>query len=177
MKTTRNFRTLFAATLALAIGLIAHTTAFAASDYFLEIEGAKGKQTIPIEGNSAAITLQDLPAGNYKFTVKQRNGAPVEGSGQVTINVQTADVDGDGTAESRKTFVVPHVLEASGTTSNSVKTPRDAASGQATGKRQYEPIRFTKRIDKSSPMLYRLAQPASSMTVEVKYDLATSKKI
>ncbi len=35
----------------------------------------------------------------------------------------------------------------------SIKSPRDSASGQATGRRTYEPIRFTKRIDKSSPML------------------------
>jgi type VI secretion system secreted protein Hcp len=30
-----------------------------------------------------------------------------------------------------------------------------AASGRATGRRQYQPIRFVKRIDKSTPLLYR----------------------
>lgn len=173
MKTTRNFRTLFAATLALALGLIAHTTAFAASDYLLEIDGVKGKQTIPLNENSTEITLQDLPPGNYKFTIKQRNGAPVEGSGQVTINVQAADVDGDGAAETRKTLVLPHVLESSG----NVKSPRDVATGQSSGKRQHQPITFSKRIDKSSPVLYRLQQAATSMTIKVSYDVAMNKKI
>lgn len=33
-----------------------------------------------------------------------------------------------------------------------VKSPRDAASGMATGKRQYQPILIRKTIDKASPM-------------------------
>lgn len=34
-----------------------------------------------------------------------------------------------------------------------VKTAREAGSGMATGRRQYEPLRFRKRIDKSTPLL------------------------
>jgi type VI secretion system secreted protein Hcp len=33
-------------------------------------------------------------------------------------------------------------------------SPRDAASGQATGKRQHKPFVITKEIDKSTPLLY-----------------------
>jgi len=36
-----------------------------------------------------------------------------------------------------------------------VKSPRDPASGQATGKRQHDPIVIVKRIDKSSPRLIK----------------------
>jgi type VI secretion system secreted protein Hcp len=39
------------------------------------------------------------------------------------------------------------------TCQNSNLSPRDAASGQATGKRQHKPITITKEWDKSSPML------------------------
>jgi hypothetical protein len=177
MTTTRNFRTLFAATLALALGLIAHTTALAASDYLLEIDGPKGKQVVPFNDNSTEITLQDLPVGNYKFTIKQRSGGALEGTGQLTLNVQPADLDDDGTAESRKTFVLPHVLERSSVASSDVIKPRDAASGLPTGKRQHKPFTITKRIDKSSPTLYELKQPATSVTIKASYDLATSKKI
>lgn len=35
----------------------------------------------------------------------------------------------------------------------SVKTAREAGSGMATGRRQYEPLTFRKRIDKSTPLL------------------------
>lgn len=36
-----------------------------------------------------------------------------------------------------------------------VMTAREAGSGQATGRRQYQPLLIRKRIDKASPLLYR----------------------
>lgn len=36
---------------------------------------------------------------------------------------------------------------------SAVKTAREAGSGMATGRRQYEPIRIRKRIDKASPLI------------------------
>jgi type VI secretion system secreted protein Hcp len=36
---------------------------------------------------------------------------------------------------------------------DSVRTAREASSGMASGERTYEPVRITKRIDKSSPLL------------------------
>jgi type VI secretion system secreted protein Hcp len=53
---------------------------------------------------------------------------------------------------------------------HSVKSPRDAASGQATGRRQYEPIIIRKSIDKSSPLLAKAIatnQVIPSLTVEM----------
>lgn len=38
---------------------------------------------------------------------------------------------------------------------DSVRTAREKSSGMATGRRTYEPIKFLKRIDKSSPLLAR----------------------
>jgi type VI secretion system secreted protein Hcp len=38
---------------------------------------------------------------------------------------------------------------------DSVDTAREAGSGMATGRRRYNPIRIRKRIDKSSPLLYK----------------------
>ncbi len=38
--------------------------------------------------------------------------------------------------------------------SHEVSSPRDAASGLATGKRQHKPIVITKELDKSTPLLY-----------------------
>ena len=40
---------------------------------------------------------------------------------------------------------------------------RDAASGMATGKRTYEPVRITKRIDKSSPLLAKALSSGGSI--------------
>jgi type VI secretion system secreted protein Hcp len=39
--------------------------------------------------------------------------------------------------------------------SHEVISPRDAASGLPSGKRQHKPITITKEVDKSSPLLYR----------------------
>lgn len=40
--------------------------------------------------------------------------------------------------------------------SHSVVSPRDAASGLATGKRMHKPMTLTKTLDKSSPQLFTL---------------------
>ncbi len=39
--------------------------------------------------------------------------------------------------------------------SQSIRTAREAGSGMATGRRQYEPILIRKRIDKASPLLFK----------------------
>lgn len=38
--------------------------------------------------------------------------------------------------------------------SHEIVSPRDAASGQATGKRQHKPFVITKELDRASPLLY-----------------------
>lgn len=38
--------------------------------------------------------------------------------------------------------------------SHEVSSPRDAASGMATGRRQHSPLKIVKAIDKTSPLLY-----------------------
>ncbi len=52
--------------------------------------------------------------------------------------------------------------------SQSVVSPRDAASGLATGKRMHKPMTFTKRLDKSSPQLFSLVvvDSGSSVTIQ-----------
>ena len=40
--------------------------------------------------------------------------------------------------------------------SHDVVAPRDLATGQASGKRQYKPFIVTKEVDKSSPLLYSI---------------------
>src|SRR6185503_19311673 len=39
--------------------------------------------------------------------------------------------------------------------SHEIVSPRDSASGQATGKRMHKPFVITKELDKSSPLLYK----------------------
>jgi hypothetical protein len=53
-------------------------------------------------------------------------------------SVTAGDVDGDGRAD--KTAA-----------SDGVKSPRDAATGQASGKRQHAPVKVTKEVESSAP--------------------------
>lgn len=58
----------------------------------------------------------------------------------------------------------------------SVKTPREAGSGLATGRRQYQPLLIRKRIDKASPLLMRaMATNELLKTVAVKVTQPTGE--
>lgn len=50
--------------------------------------------------------------------------------------------------------------------SGSVTTPRDAASGLPTGKRQHKPLVITKELDKSSPLLMEAMVESTSASSE-----------
>lgn len=65
------------------------------------------------------------------FTIKQ--SVPTKDVGEA--RVATGDLDGDGRAD--------------------IASPRDAASGMPTGKRQHGEVKFSKTLDKSSPLLGR----------------------
>ncbi|RLB17264.1 MAG: type VI secretion system tube protein Hcp [Deltaproteobacteria bacterium] len=53
--------------------------------------------------------------------------------------------------------------------SDSVRTAREASSGVASGERTYEPIRITKRIDKSSPLLAKALVNNEAVEGEFKF--------
>jgi len=78
-------------------------------------------------------------------------GVTGETGGPVYLRVQAGDLDGDGTADEAAvelTCTAGKVTDAS-----YVVTPRDAASGMATGKRQHAPVRITKEWNAASPQL------------------------
>jgi type VI secretion system secreted protein Hcp len=51
--------------------------------------------------------------------------------------------------------------------SHSIVSPRDAASGLPTGKRQHKPFVITKNVDKSSPILFKACLEGEPFTLEV----------
>ncbi|NDP26807.1 MAG: hypothetical protein GZ087_05185 [Flavobacterium sp.] len=55
-------------------------------------------------------------------------------------------------------------VNASDNSVTEVSSPRDAASGMATGKRMHKPYTITKELDKSSPMLAQSSTGSSSVT-------------
>lgn len=141
--------------LALAAILITASASFAAAtDCYLKIEGidgeAKGFTKIMLCPDGAC-KIEDLKIGQYKITVcSDGGGMPV---------VKNA-VSGSINVEASKCATGKHIAqgtiamrEASTPSVSEVVVSRDAASGQATGKRMHKPFTITKELDKSSPSI------------------------
>lgn len=65
------------------------------------------------------------------------------------LKANSSDVEGESTIHSMDRENSIECLEFS----DSVRTARERSTGMATGDRTYEPLRITKRIDKSSPLI------------------------
>lgn len=63
---------------------------------------------------------------------------------------KTGDIKGSVTQKGREGKIMVIAM------SHEVMSPRDAASGLPTGKRQHKPIFITKELDKASPLLHQV---------------------
>jgi type VI secretion system secreted protein Hcp len=61
---------------------------------------------------------------------------------------KTGAINGSVTQKGRENSILVHAFDVQ------ITSPRDAATGLATGKRQHQPITIVKEIDKSSPLLW-----------------------
>jgi len=127
----KNLLRLFVLVAAISIA----STAQAAADYYLKIEGGKGEKRI-VHCVNDACTVTGLAVGEYTVSVCLENG-----------KAPAADI----------------------TATHTISAPRDAASGQATGKRQHQSIRITKEWGPSTPLL-RIAidEPGAPLELQVK---------
>jgi hypothetical protein len=86
----------------------------------------------------------------------QQTGAkPASSSDTKPSHVATGDVNGDGrpdVAVSNKNSAHATEAAASASSSSNVQAPRDVATGQASGKRQHQPLTITKSVDKATPL-------------------------
>jgi len=65
------------------------------------------------------------------------------------LKANDSDIEGDSTITSLERENTIECLSFE----DSVRTAREASTGMASGQRTYEPLKITKRIDKSSPLL------------------------
>jgi len=81
---------------------------------------------------------------NYRATATYSDGTSADRLYSVTV----ADLDGDGVADEGwlRAMCTNQVL--TGLYFFSVKSPRDAASGQASGKRMHKPFKITMQLDR-----------------------------
>ncbi len=104
--------------LVLALVFCFCTSMWAAQGVHIKVVSLQGKTLAQgdLSPSSASTTFSNLPPGEVKFEVSNGAGKTIVISG---------DLDGDGS-------------------SDCVVSPRDPASGQATGKRQHKPVTFVK---------------------------------
>lgn len=79
------------------------------------------------------------------------------------IRVNGEELEGDTYREDRQGQIEIHGFE------NAVITAREAGSGLATGRRQYQPLLIRKRIDKSSPLLMKALTTNSVVEVQFSF--------
>ena len=104
-------------------------------------------------GDSAAGKTNGGKSATDDWTARsaaKNNGSNI---GQASPRVATGDVNGDGRADLTATKNSGHATEKNAVlnSSSSVQSPRDAASGQASGKRQHQPVTIKKEVDAASP--------------------------
>ena len=132
-----------------------------------------------------ASSIHAQEAGYLKITtakgvIEGKSADPAHANWIPLTGAQIADLDLEGalarefSAASVSEVVVtrrgekpaPPTTPASGKSTapdNSVKSPRDVATGQASGKRQYSPIRITKEWGAASPLLRALQTGATTI--------------
>ncbi|HET9136148.1 MAG TPA: hypothetical protein VFO76_05880 [Candidatus Kapabacteria bacterium] len=141
------FKTLAIAAIMAITGVSA---SFAASvDFFLKIEGVNGESKIVklnCPNGACATTVDGLKAGHYKFTLCTANGTPL---------LMKAKEKANRTRCTSTLRITPRDAasgQASGkmATQTGIVSPRDPASGLPTGKRMHKPITVTVEIDRSA---------------------------
>ena len=71
---------------------------------------------------------------------------------KATTRVAAGDVNGDGVADAAASKNSAHATESLKASSPAkVQAPRDIATGQASGRRQHQPITVTRPVDRTSP--------------------------
>ncbi len=76
---------------------------------------------------------------------------------------QTGKIEGSVTQKGREGSIMVIAFD------HLITSPRDAASGMPTGKRQHMPIRITKEIDKSTPLLLRAFTDNDRLHGEIRF--------
>ncbi len=150
MTATRNW------TLGLAAGIV----------FLCAASGARAQSA----GYMRVVTAQGPIAGASKEAA-HLNWIPLTGA-------QISDVNGDGVPDlASATPAAPATTATKGRTpgaaTNPPQTPRDQASGMATGKRMHKPLTITKEWDASSPLL-RTLQANGTQIPSVEIHLPTN---
>lgn len=159
---------------AIAVVLAFSTTSFGALNAYLKITGKNVSKTVKLScpKDACTATVDELPAGKYTITLCDSKGQPL------TLKVKEKGNRTKCTATLRYEVKSPRDVatgQSSGKrTHTDEQSPtsevkRDAASGMPTGKRTHKPITITKTLDKSSPVLMATADLDSDGALDIAF--------
>lgn len=123
-----------------------------------------GEYTLDVNAKTATKSRSNIQ-NNRMAAMKAKEKANKTKS---SSNYRDADSDGDGLEEISFTLNFNEIAY-------NVKSPRDAASGQASGKRTHKPVTFVKEWGASTPQ-FKVAQAGGTVSGHTTWDLATAKK-
>jgi hypothetical protein len=183
----RTFASLIAM-IALLLGSAAQAQENALPGLEIQLKNADGKVVKTcITGDDGSWSFDNLDAGEYTINIEtakitksrsniQNNrlaAAKLKAKEKANRTVSTAstdaDSDGDTAEELRFTLNFNEI-------SYGVKSPRDVATGQSSGKRTHKPVTFVKEWGASTPMLFNVTKSAGSISGIGTWDLALQKK-
>ena len=168
---------------ALRVGAGAFTArVYAAYDAFLKIDGIDGESKDAahmgwigvtrvvagdLDGDGMAGRMASGGTGQASTTASPsmvRESPTKASTGKTTVR------ESPTMALQGKTMASDSWSAGNAATSGGVQSPRDQATGQASGKRMHKPLTITKEVDKSSPMLMKMmqsGQPIRQMEVDL----------
>lgn len=145
---------------------VANTRA-AAVDAYLKIQGIDGESKDAAHMNWIAVTRVVAGDLDGDGMADRESSAPsvseLTASGQASRKTTGTTASGQtgqaSTAGSPSMVRESPTLASTGTANTSaIQSPRDVATGQASGKRMHKPLIITKELDKSSPLLMKAMQ-------------------
>jgi len=155
----------------LALVIVA-VTSEAFAEWYVKLGEIKGESKDRIvRCPDGSCVIEDIPSGNFTVTVCDAKGNPVTTDNlKVTVqfNPKELSVTKSSTARESPTKASTGVTTA---VSSEVVSPRDAASGRPTGKRQHKPITITKEWGASTPKLMMKTPSGDEHSTVIKWSL------
>lgn len=159
----------------LAFVLVAFASAAFAGDTFIKIGGIKGESDRIVRCPDGTCVVEDIPPGSFSLTVCDAKGNPLTTDMKVTAQFNPKEYTVTKSSEARESPTRASTGKgvatgtAAGTTD--IISPRDAASGLPTGKRQHKPITITKEWDKATPKLMMKTPTGEEYNTVVRWTL------
>lgn len=138
----------------LALALIVVCANAFAADYFLKIDGIKGERARIVRCVDGTCAIENIAPGSFTVTVVDAQGNAITTNDfKLGMTFTAAEFRESPSKSSLRES--PTRASTGGVTAvtSEVVAPRDAATGQASGKRQHKPIKIVKEWDAASPQL------------------------